>query len=105
MTQDWGVEPRKQLIDLLKRDALRLGSFTLASGRLSHYYIDGRKVTLQAEGASLIAAGMLEVLAEQPQIAAVGGLTLGADPIVGAILARRQPMGVPGCGAFWCGNR
>ncbi len=100
MTQAWGVEPRKQLIDLLKRDALRLGSFTLASGRLSHYYIDGRKVTLQAEGASLIAAGMLEVLAEQPQIAAVGGLTLGADPIVGAILALAPAYGRAGLRGF-----
>ena len=48
----WGENRRGRLIELLKRDALRLGSFTLASGRSSHYYVDGRKVTLSAEGAA-----------------------------------------------------
>jgi orotate phosphoribosyltransferase len=78
---------RERLVALLKRDSLRLGSFTLASGRASHFYIDGRKVTLSAEGAALIAEGVLDLLAEDPTIAAVGGLTMGADPIVGATLA------------------
>ena len=48
---------RDRLIALLKRDALRTGTFTLASGRSSHYYVDGRKVTLSAEGSAVIAAG------------------------------------------------
>jgi orotate phosphoribosyltransferase len=78
---------RSRLIGLLKRDALRTGSFTLASGRSSHYYVDGRKVTLLAEGAALIGAGVLELLGEYPEVSALGGLTLGADPIVGAALA------------------
>ena len=83
----WGENQRRRLIELLKRDALRLGSFTLASGRSSHYYVDGRKVTLAAEGASLIGLGMLAVLESYPEVDALGGLTLGADPIVGATLA------------------
>lgn len=78
---------RERLVALLKRDALRLGTFTLASGRTSHYYVDGRKVTLSADGAALIGAGMLDRLAALPEVSAVGGLTLGADPIVGAVLA------------------
>jgi orotate phosphoribosyltransferase len=78
---------RERLITLLKRDALRTGNFTLASGRSSHYYVDGRKVTLSAEGAALIGAGVLDVLADRPDVAAVGGLIIGADPIVGATLA------------------
>ena len=78
---------RERLIALLKRDALRTGTFTLASGRTSHYYVDGRKVTLSAEGAALIGAGVLDALADLPDVSAVGGLTLGADPIVGATLA------------------
>ena len=41
---------RERLIGLLQRDALRRGTFTLASGRTSHYYVDGRKVTLSAAG-------------------------------------------------------
>jgi orotate phosphoribosyltransferase len=78
---------RERLIALLRRDALRTGSFTLASGRTSHYYVDGRQVTLSAEGAALIGAGVLDLLEDLPNVAAVGGLTLGADPIVGATLA------------------
>ena len=78
---------RERLNALLKRDALKMGSFTLASGRASHYYVDGRQVTLSAEGAALIGAGVLAQLSDRPDVAAVGGLTLGADPIVGATLA------------------
>ncbi len=78
---------RGRLIALLQRDALRTGTFTLASGRTSHYYVDGRKVTLSAEGATVIGAGVLDQLADLPQVHAVGGLTMGADPIVGATLA------------------
>lgn len=78
---------RERLIALLKRDALRTGTFTLASGRTSHYYVDGRKVTLSAEGAALIGAGVLEQVADLTDVSAIGGLTMGADPIVGATLA------------------
>lgn len=78
---------RERLIELLKRDALRQGTFTLASGRTSHYYVDGRKVTLSSEGAATIGAGVLECLDGHPEVQAVGGLTMGADPIVGAALA------------------
>lgn len=86
MNSGWVAEERDRLVSILKRDALRLGSFTLASGRSSHYYIDGRKVTLSAEGAGLIALAILDQLSRYPEVVAVGGLTLGADPIVGAIL-------------------
>jgi orotate phosphoribosyltransferase len=78
---------RERLIALLLRDALKLGSFTLASGRVSNYYIDGRRVTLSADGAALIGAGVLDQLSGWPEVSAVGGLTMGADPIVGATLA------------------
>jgi orotate phosphoribosyltransferase len=78
---------RQRLIALLERDALTRGTFTLASGRTSHYYVDGRKLTLSSEGAVLVGAGVLEQLARRPEVTAVGGLTLGADPIVGATLA------------------
>ena len=87
MAVEWNSESRQALIELLKRDSLRTGEFTLASGRESHYYIDGRKVTLGAEGARLIGLGVLDALAAAPEITAVGGLTMGADPIVGATLA------------------
>jgi orotate phosphoribosyltransferase len=91
---------RVHLIRLLKRDALKTGSFTLASGRSSHYYVDGRKVTLSAEGAALIGAGVVEILAEHPAVSAVGGLTMGADPIVGAALAVAGTQGREGLRGF-----
>jgi orotate phosphoribosyltransferase len=81
------ADQRGRLIHLLQRDSLRLGQFTLASGRSSHYYIDGRKVTLGAEGARLIGQGVLGLLAAHRDVTAIGGLTMGADPIVGAALA------------------
>jgi orotate phosphoribosyltransferase len=85
---------REELIALLLRDALKRGTFTLASGRKSHYYVDGRKVTLSAEGAAVVGAGVLEQLSALPGITAVGGLTMGADPIVGATLALAPSAGL-----------
>lgn len=87
MSHELSDERRGRLIQLLQRDSLRLGQFTLASGRSSHYYIDGRKVTLGAEGARLIGQGVLGLLSAYDEVVAVGGLTMGADPIVGAALA------------------
>ncbi|MHC5544647.1 orotate phosphoribosyltransferase, partial [Singulisphaera rosea] len=65
-----GSFDRGRLLELLKRDALKTGTFTLASGRSSHYYVDGRKVTLSAEGAAVIGAGVLDALADLPGLAA-----------------------------------
>src|SRR5271155_12283 len=86
---------RGRLIALLKRDALRTGTFTLASGRTSHYYVDGRTVTLSAEGAAVIGSGVLGLLGDLPGVAAIGGLTMGSDPIVGATLAVAGASGKP----------
>jgi orotate phosphoribosyltransferase len=91
---------RAALIALLKRDSLRTGQFTLASGRTSHYYVDGRKVTLSAEGAAAIASGVLDVLEAYPGVTADGGLTMGADPIVGASLALAPSRGKPSLRGF-----
>lgn len=84
---------RERLGRLLKEHSLRLGTFTLASGRTSHYYVDGRKVTLLAEGAGAIGPAFLDVLESIPGVSAVGGLTMGADPIVGAVLAAASARG------------
>jgi orotate phosphoribosyltransferase len=73
------------LIDLVRQLGLKLGDFTLASGKKSSYYLDCRKVTLDSQGANLIAHGMLELLGEKlPD--AVGGMAIGADPITAAII-------------------
>ena len=105
MSHELSGEQRGRLIQLLQRDSLRLGQFTLASGRSSHYYIDGRKVTLGAEGARLIGQGVLGLLAAHGEVVAVGGLTMGADPIVGAALALAPSMGAASCAASSSASR
>jgi orotate phosphoribosyltransferase len=74
---------KQQLLSLLSRISFRLGQFTLSSGGTSDYYIDCRTTTLHAEGGRLTGHAVLELLEEQGIDAeAVGGLTMGADPIV-----------------------
>lgn len=83
---------RNRLIELVKREALSFGDFTLASGQKSGYYIDCRKVTLSSEGAALIAAGILDLLGDSA-FDSIGGLTLGADPIIAAVLVEAHTRG------------
>jgi orotate phosphoribosyltransferase len=74
---------RDALLHLLSRISFKLGNFTLSSGAISNYYIDCRTTTLHAEGGRLTGLAILELLRERKiKPAAVGGLTLGADPIV-----------------------
>ncbi len=74
---------KAQLLSLLARISFRLGHFTLSSGGTSDYYIDCRTTTLHAEGGRLTGHAVLELLTQNGIVAdAVGGLTMGADPIV-----------------------
>ena len=73
----------QQLLSLLARTSFRLGHFKLSSGGTSDYYIDCRTTTLHAEGGRLTGHAILELLeAHGIDAEAVGGLTMGADPIV-----------------------
>jgi orotate phosphoribosyltransferase len=73
----------QQLLSLLAKISFRLGQFKLSSGATSDYYIDCRTTTLHAEGGRLTGEAILALLAENGIDAeAVGGLTLGADPVV-----------------------
>jgi orotate phosphoribosyltransferase len=73
----------QQLLSILARISFRLGQFKLSSGGTSDYYVDCRTTTLHAEGGRLTGHAILELLeANNIQAEAVGGLTLGADPIV-----------------------
>jgi orotate phosphoribosyltransferase len=73
----------QHLLSLLARISFRLGHFTLSSGGTSDYYIDCRTSTLHAEGGRFTGHAVLELLEERGiEAEAVGGLTLGADPIV-----------------------
>jgi orotate phosphoribosyltransferase len=79
-------EARQQLLTLLSKESFRLGQFKLSSGGTSDYYIDCRTTTLHAEGARLTARVFMDEIERRkwrPQ--AIGGLTMGADPIVVAV--------------------
>jgi orotate phosphoribosyltransferase len=73
----------QQLLPILARLSFRLGQFKLSSGGTSDYYVDCRTTTLNAEGGRLTGHSVLELLEENRiDSEAVGGLTMGADPIV-----------------------
>ena len=78
----------------LERGAIKYGDFTLASGKTSSYYFDGRLLSLDPEGAHLISKALLPLL-RQAGAQAVGGTTLGADPIVAAIALASHLEGTP----------
>ena len=77
---------RQELLQLLANKSFRLGEFKLSSGRTSDYYIDCRTTTLDARGAQLVGQVFLDEMRGQGWHAdAIGGLTMGADPIVVAV--------------------
>jgi len=75
---------RRRLRDLIVERALQFGEFKLASGQTSNYYIDGKQITLSGEGLYCLARVMLDQL-EGEDLDAVGGMTIGADPMAAAI--------------------
>ena len=76
----------RQLRDIIRLRSLRTGDFTLSSGKKSSYYLDCRMTTLDPQGALLIARLILGRIREHKiQSDAIGGLTIGADPIVAAV--------------------
>jgi len=87
---------REQLLNLLATNSFRLGEFTLSSGAKSDYYIDCRTTTLHAQGAELTGRIFLELIQKQGwQPQALGGLTMGADPIVVATSVISSQAGAP----------
>ena len=77
------ADVRQALLDLICDVAYKEGDFTLSSGQKSDYYINGKQVTLHPQGGLMVARLLLSMLPEGT--VAVGGLTLGADPMVSAI--------------------
>ena len=76
---------RDELLKTLLEQSLKKGDFTLASGQKSTYYIDGKQTTLDSRGSYLVARIFLAMMADDVPDA-IGGLTLGADPIIGSML-------------------
>lgn len=90
------VDAQRRLVELLAERSVRRGTFTLASGRQSSYYIDARLTTMSPEGLASIGPLALQCLAGagwRPH--SVGGLTLGADPVAYAIAYASALAGTP----------
>lgn len=90
------MDDRSRLLHRLATTSARRGQFTLSSGRQSTLYIDARLTTMHPEGLALIGTlGLARLRAAGWNVAAVGGLTLGADPIAYAIAHTSQLAGTP----------
>ena len=81
-------DARAKLIEYIRAEAVHHGDFTLTSGAKASFYIDLRQVSLDHRVAPLIGDVMLELVREFEPVDAIGGLTMGADPIATAILHR-----------------
>jgi len=80
------LTPREKLLQLLARESFKLGEFKLSSGGTSDYYIDCRTTTLHADGARLVGRVVMDLMQEKGwRPKAIGGMTMGADPIVTAV--------------------
>ena len=87
---------REHLRSLIMEKSLKFGDFTLASGKKATFYLDCRQVTLDSVGAKLIGEGIFELLQNDsvmPQ--AVGGMSIGADPITAAVITVAAYQNVP----------
>ena len=92
-----------QLKELIREKSLKFGDFTLASGKKATYYLDGKQVTLDSFGAKLIGEGILDLLCHEKAFLtadgklpdAVGGMSIGADPITAATIVMAAIQGIP----------
>jgi orotate phosphoribosyltransferase len=86
----------RELIGLVESKALKRGTFRLASGREASFYLDAKQVVLDAHGAMLVGRAILERLRSLgPLPAAVGGMSIGADPITSAVITMAGVEGLP----------
>lgn len=85
---------KDELFQIVKRLSFKTGDFVLASGQRSNYYVDCRLSTLDGRGAFLIGHLFYELL-ENLNIDAVGGMTLGADPMISSVIYRSAEVGRP----------
>jgi orotate phosphoribosyltransferase len=85
---------RARLIEFISSEAVFHGDFTLTSGKKATYYIDLRRVSLDHRVAPLIGQVMVDLISEIPAVDAVGGLTMGADPVAAAVLHQGVALGL-----------
>jgi len=85
---------RERLIEHIMADAVFHGDFVLTSGARATYYVDLRRVSLDHAAAPLIGQVMLDLIRDIPNVRAVGGMTMGADPVAAAILHQGAARGL-----------
>ena len=85
---------REHLRQMLLNRSMRFGEFVLSSGATSNYYIDVRKTSLHPEGLKLISQMFFELL-QVDNVTAIGGLTMGADPLVAGVMLHAASAGRP----------
>ena len=89
-------EAREELAEIIRTNSLRIGDFVLSSGKKTNYYLDCRLTTLHPRGALLISRLILQKIRQLTIHAdAIGGLTLGADPIVASVAVVSELEGAP----------
>ena len=86
---------KEKLRSLVLEKALKFGDFTLASGKKATFYLDCRQITLDSVGAKLIGEGILEILQRGTLPQAVGGMSIGADPITAAVITVAAYQNIP----------
>jgi len=80
------MNEKERLLTILKELSYEEGDFTLASGKKSTYYIDAKETTLNPEGMYLVGNIMYEMVKDMSGIDAVGGVSIGGDPLVCAVV-------------------
>ncbi len=91
------MDDRAALMQLFRDRALKFGDFTLASGRKAKYYLDGKQITLHGQGLALVSRGLLGLVSDL-EFDCVGGMSIGADPIVGGMLVHAAAGSPAGAG-------
>ena len=82
------AQAKARLLEIIKAKSLLLGQFKLVSGAVSNYYLDMKPTMFDPEGAHLVAELVCDLLKDERDVEAIGGLELGAVPIVVAVCAR-----------------
>lgn len=96
MSSPAAAPPSRELLDLIASKALKRGTFRLASGREASFYLDAKQVVLDARGSMLVGRAILERLRGLgPLPDAVGGMSIGADPVTSAVVTMAGVEGLP----------
>lgn len=94
------MDERNRLLKILKDLSYEEGEFTLASGKKSNFYIDCKETTLNPEGMYLVGTLMYQLVLEVPGVEAVGGVSVGGDPLVCSTVLISRALGEPLPGFF-----